>query len=398
MKTLYLDCSMGAAGDMLMGALYDLLSEEQQKEFLAQMENAGFDDVHISAVNDSKCGIQGTHIQVLVDGVEEHQGETHEVAHHHSIEDVKQYIDGLHLPIEAKEAAKKIYEDIAAAESKVHGEPVGEVHFHEVGMKDAIADVLGCVLLMQMHAPDQVVVSPVNVGFGTVRCAHGVVPVPAPATLLLLQGMETYAGEIQGELCTPTGAALLVAFRTRQGHMPNMTIQKVGYGTGNKDFVVANVVRAVLGTTEESESTEECVWELSCNIDDMTAEEMGYVSELLMDEGAKDVYTTAVGMKKGRPGILLTVICAKEDKEKLTQLMFEHTSTIGIREAKFGRMVLKRQVEEVAFSLGKVRVKNASGYGVEKVKPEYEDVKRIAKETGLSLNEVKRILLEETGL
>ena len=238
-------------------------------------------------------------------------------------------------------------------------------------------------------------VSPINVGHGQVPCAHGILPVPAPATVILLEDMLCYSGDVEGELCTPTGAALLSYYKTECGPMPVMKMEQVGYGTGKKDFPVANVLRAMLGESTQETST---VVELCCNIDDMTGEEIGFACELLLQEGALEVYTTAVEMKKNRPGILLTVLCSQEQVGYMEKLLFKHTSTIGLRKRQWDRTTLERESKQVAFSLGLVNVKVSTGCGVTKHKVEYEDLRKIATEHGLSLRQVKEVLYQETEI
>lgn len=397
MKTLYLECNMGAAGDMLMAALLEL--HPNQEDFLERINKAGLCGVTITAQKTEKCGILGTHMKVDIAGQEEacesvHGHEhchNHEHGHgsshvHRGMQDILAIVEGLELPEEIKTDIKNIYQLIARAESGVHGKDVTEIHFHEVGMMDAIADITGCVMLMHELGIEKVITSPVNVGFGFVHCAHGILPVPAPATALLLEGIPCCAGQIEGELCTPTGAAVLKYFTDEFAKMPQMAIQKIGYGMGKKDFAAANCIRAMLGETEENENQ---ITELCCNLDDMTPEEIGFASELFLENGALDVYTTAIGMKKGRPGILLTVMCRREDKDKMAGLLFKHTTTIGIRETVHNRMVLERREYEKQTEAGNVRMKECEGFGIKKVKPEYEDLKKIAKETGMSLQEIK---------
>lgn len=411
MRTLYLECNMGAAGDMLMSALSELVPDKEA--FYTRLNEIGIPDVEISWEKAVKCGITGTHAKVLVHGQEEesedihaHEHGTHsqEEAHHHhheeehahehthhhaGLQDIYAMIEGLKLTEEEKDDIRRIYLSIAEAEGKVHGRDVSDIHFHEVGRADALADIAGCVMLMHELKPERVVVSPINVGFGEVRCAHGILPVPAPATALLLEGIPCYAGRIEGELCTPTGAALLRYFADEFSQLPIMRIEKTGYGMGKKDFAAANCVRAILG---ESEEDTEQVTELCCNLDDMTPEELGYASELLLEQGALEVFTTPVGMKKSRPGILLTLLCKTTEKQKFAELLFKHTTTIGIREHTCNRMVLKRSEKQKQVAGSTVRIKVSEGYGVTKEKPEYEDLKKLAEETGLSIRELKQQL------
>ena len=288
-----------------------------------------------------------------------------------------------------KADAKAVYALIAEAESAAHGRPVSEIHFHEVGTMDAVADVVAVCLLMEKLSPDHVVVSPVHVGSGYVRCMHGILPVPAPATALILRDVPTYGGQVQGELCTPTGAALLKHFATRFGDRPVMKTRAIGYGMGKKDFERANCVRAFLG---ESEGEREAITKLECNLDDMTGEDISFAMERLFEAGARDVYTQAIGMKKSRPGVLLSVICLPEDADRMAEIMMKHTTTLGIRRQDLSRYVLSRSVETVPTSLGDVRVKHARGMGTDREKPEYEDLAALAARHGLSLEQVRREL------
>ena len=398
MRILYLDCSMGAAGDMLMAALYELLDDKQT--FLDTMRGLGLPGIEISAEPAVKCGITGTHMKVLVHGSEaldalhdhlhEHAHEhshDHEHHHHTDLHEIEHLLSHLDLPQTVRDDALAVYHRIAEAESKVHGRPVDQIHFHEVGTLDALADVVGVCLLMHLLAPEKVYASSVHVGSGQVRCAHGILPVPAPATALLLAGVPIYGGAIQGELCTPTGAALLTHFVTKFGELPAMRLLKSGYGMGTKDFPAANCVRAMLG--EQDAPTEE-ILELSCNLDDCTGEAIGFAMERLLDAGALDVYWTSVGMKKNRPGILLTCMCRPLDREKMVELLFRHTTTLGVRESAFRRYTLSRESKTIQTPDGDIRVKVSTGYGVVREKPEFDDLAKIARETGKSLSELQK--------
>ncbi len=393
MKTIYLDCSMGAAGDMLMAALYELLPEKEA--FFEKMNALGLSGITLSAEPSVKCGITGTHMRVLVHGEEEGaahahtHGHSHDNEHEHThagLHEIEHRISHLALSETVRENVLAVYRSIADAESRVHGVPVDEIHFHEVGSLDALADVTGVCLLFEMLAPEQVLCSPVHVGSGQVRCAHGILPVPAPATARLLEGIPVYGGSIRGELCTPTGAALLRRFVTRFGAMPPMCMEKCGYGMGAKDFEAANCVRAILGQTLASGGQ---ITELACNLDDMTPEDVGFAMERLFEGGALDVYTTPVGMKKNRPGVLLTCMCRQDSVEEMVRLLFLHTTTLGIRASVCDRFTLSRRQYTVQTAQGDVRIKESSGWGVCRRKPEYEDVARIARATGRSLEDVR---------
>ena len=411
---------MGAAGDMLAGALVSLLSKEEQESFIKMINNIGVDGVKVSLSDDAKCGITGKHFKVEIDGVEEHSHDVHEHEHHHEHEQEHghhhEHGDGHNdndnhghhhhgtdpFPKELETVAEKldcpndiqkVYELLAEAEAKVHGKDVSEIHFHEVGMKDALIDIASVVYLMNKLKVDKVVVSPVNVGFGKVKCAHGILPVPAPATAELVKGIPTYAGRFEGELLTPTGAALLKYYADEFSYQPLMNVIKCGYGTGNKNFESANVVKAVLGEVTD-ELISENVIELNCNVDDMSAEDMAYATKTLIENGAKDAFVTPVIMKKGRSGMLLTVLCSAIDKERFVSLIFKHTSTIGIRVKETERIILNRHEETVHTKLGDVRVKYSEGYGVKREKPEFEDLRKLAEENNISVAEARKIFYD----
>ena len=411
---------MGAAGDMLAGALVSLLSKEEQESFIKMINNIGVDGVKVSLSDDAKCGITGKHFKVEIDGVEEHSHDVHEHEHHHEHEQEHghhhEHGDGHNdndnhghhhhgtdpFPKELETVAEKldcpndiqkVYELLAEAEAKVHGKDVSEIHFHEVGMKDALIDIASVVYLMNKLKVDKVVVSPVNVGFGKVKCAHGILPVPAPATAELVKEIPTYAGRFEGELLTPTGAALLKYYADEFSYQPLMNVIKCGYGTGNKNFESANVVKAVLGEVTD-ELISENVIELNCNVDDMSAEDMAYATKALIENGAKDAFVTPVIMKKGRSGMLLTVLCSAIDKERFVSLIFKHTSTIGIRVKETERIILNRHEETVHTKLGDVRVKYSEGYGVKREKPEFEDLRKLAEENNISVAEARKIFYD----
>lgn len=477
MRTIYLDCGMGAAGDMLMAALLELCPEKKEK-FLGKMNGLGLPGVKVEAEPAVKCGITGIHMNVTVFGEEEesedvhdhghththsheacepiaadglhshvhshdghehhhgdqcahsheghehhhedqsahsHEGHTHHHedhdahshAHHHgdhvhshdghghshhhhhhsTMAGIASIIEGLDIPAPVKEDMKAVYALIAEAEAHAHGMPVDQIHFHEVGTMDAVVDIAGVCLLFHELGADQIIASPVHVGSGHVHCAHGILPVPAPATAHILQGIPVYSTQVQGELCTPTGAALLKHFVKEFREMPVMTTSKIGYGMGKKDFERANCVRAFLGDTAE---TGDEIAELSCNLDDMTAEAIGFAEEALFEAGALEVYTIPVGMKKSRPGILLTCMCRREDEEKMVELLFRHTTTLGVREHISRRFTLKRREETVETAYGPVRKKISQGHGVTRAKLEYEDLAAIAKKTGRPLEEIRK--------
>lgn len=383
MTTLYLDCGMGAAGDMLAGALLELLPHKEA--FLQKMNALGIPGVTVSASESVKCGVTGTHFTVKVGQVEEDDHLHDHHSHTHSgMGEIRDIVSAMPIPTMVKLDILAVYQEIAQAESHVHGVPVDQVHFHEVGAMDAITDITAVCLLLHELEADRIVASAVHVGSGTVRCAHGVLPVPAPATAEILKDIPIYAGTISGELCTPTGAALLKHFASEFGPMPAMAVSTIGYGMGKKDFPQANCVRALLGMTQEQTGE---VLELRCNIDDMTGEALGYALEKLLEQGALDAFTTAIGMKKSRPGTLLTVLCREADKDKMVHLLFRHTTTLGIRETVCRRYTLERRTETVDTKYGPIRKKVSTGYGVRREKLEYDDLVKAADRNGLSLTE-----------
>ena len=464
MKTLYLECNMGAAGDMLSAALLELYPDPAG--MVDRLNALGIPGVSFEQESVEKCGIRGTHLKVTVCGEEEesldvhsHTHEHHEHTdhishdhdhshdHHHShshgdhdhshehdhsdhhhgehthghshshvhrnLEDIRQIVNKLDLPEAVRGDVLKVYSLIAEAESHAHGRPVTEVHFHEVGSMDAVADITAFCLLLSLIGPEKVVVSPIKIGFGEVRCAHGILPVPAPATAWILRDVPVYAGNIRGEMCTPTGAAILKCFADEFGSLPQMQISKVGIGCGKKDFEQANIVRALLGEMEDSSKTtgtekpedrqagsgdrsRETVLELSCNLDDMTPEAVGFAMEELLEAGALDVYTIPVTMKKNRPGFILNCLCRESMREKILSLMFLHTTTLGIREYLCNRYTLQRRVRTVTTDLGEVRCKTADGWGVSRRKYEYEDLAAIARKRGISLAEAVRLTEKST--
>ena len=453
MKLLYLDCGMGAAGDMLGAALAELLPDDARDAFTSELNAAGIPGVHVSLDPSVKCGITGTHLTVTVNGTEEKEGgHSHSHDHHHdhshrSLHDIHHIIDDLKLPEAVRTDILAVYRLIAEAESKAHDKPVSEIHFHEVGTMDAIADIASVCLLLHKLAPDQIIASPIHVGSGQVKCAHGILPVPAPATAYILKDIPIYSGSIQGELCTPTGAALLKHFVTRFDQMPLMTPASTGYGMGTKDFPAANCVRAILGEsfaenqpeqpacipaapasaaaptstatpTPEEAAITETICELSCNVDDMTGEDIAFAIETFLQNGALDAFTVPCTMKKGRPGVLVTVLCKDHDQKQMTKLILQHTTTLGVRSAEKKRWILSRTESETVIpddmlanvtapnmpagskahelkTTGNdrtIRSKTSTGFGITRNKYEHDDLEKIARTYGLTLAQVRALL------
>ena len=305
---------------------------------------------------------------------------------------IHRIIDALPVSEKVKSDVRAVYGIIAAAEAKVHGKPVELVHFHEVGAMDAIADVASVCLLMERLGADKIMASPIHLGSGTVRCAHGVLPVPTPATADILQGVPCYGGEVRGELCTPTGAALLKHFAVEYGPMPVMRTHKIGIGIGTKDFGRCNCLRAFLGETEGSKDT---VLQLNCNVDDMTGEAMGYALEKLFEAGAADAFYTPIYMKKNRPAYMLSCICPEAKAEAVTRAIFRHTTTLGVRRIVCERSILSRRAYTVETEIGSIRVKCSEGFGVKRVKPEFDDLKAIAEEKNMSISDVEALIKQE---
>ena len=498
MKLLYLDCGMGAAGDMLGAALAELLPDDARDAFTSELNAAGIPGVHVSLDPSVKCGLTGTHLTVTVNGTEEKEGghshshehshhdhqhdhahdhshshdhqHSHSHDHHHdhshrSLHDIHHIIDDLKLPEAVRTDILAVYRLIAEAESKAHDKPVSEIHFHEVGTMDAIADIASVCLLLHKLAPDQIIASPIHVGSGQVKCAHGILPVPAPATAYILKDIPIYSGSIQGELCTPTGAALLKHFVTRFDQMPLMTPASTGYGMGTKDFPAANCVRAILGESfaenqheqpacspatpapttapastatpasatapapttapastatpaPEEAAITETICELSCNVDDMTGEDIAFAIETFLQNGALDAFTVPCTMKKGRPGVLVTVLCKDPDQKLMTKLILQHTTTLGVRSAEKKRWILTRTESETLIpddmlanvtspdmpaeskahelkTTGNdctIRSKTSTGFGITRNKYEHDDLEKIARTYGLTLAQVRALL------
>lgn len=404
MKTLYLQCAMGASGDMLTAALASLLPDPAG--FADEIRALGIPGITASIERASSLGMAGWHARIAFEGQEEddhlhhhHHGDAAPHHHHHhahaSLADIEAKIEALPVSGRVRSQAKAVYGRIARAEAEVHGAEPGDVHFHEVGTADAICDVVSVCLLMERLSPEKVVCSPVCVGSGLVLCAHGFLPVPAPATAKLLKGIPVYGSRFQGELCTPTGAALLSFFASEFGPMPAMTPLKEGCGIGTREFPEPNCLRAILGESEASDGEKDIVRELACNIDDMTAEDLALARDLLLEAGALDAWVTPAVMKKGRAGAMLTLLCRPEKEAELKRLVFRHTTTLGIRAHTASRDMLRRSFSEVETEDGKFRVKTAEGFGERRAKPEFDDVAEAVRRTGKPASAIRAAILKE---
>jgi pyridinium-3,5-bisthiocarboxylic acid mononucleotide nickel chelatase len=456
-KTLYFECGMGAAGDMMTAGLLELLDDSARADFLKRLNNAGIPGVDVRVESAVKCGITGTRVVVSVDGHIEgdehhhdnnhrHDDHHHHIDHHHDnnhnhddhhntnhhhdndhhtndnnhhnddhrhndYSNIERLVNSLRISDNAKKNAISVYKLIADAECYVHGKPVDKIHFHEVGDMDAVADIVGVCMLIDELAPAQILASPVNVGGGSVRCAHGVMPVPSPAAAYLLRGVPIYGNDGGGELCTPTGAALLKHFVGKFCNMPTISVDKIGYGMGKKDFERANCLRVYIGSVVNNINStngindnsginniihpNDQIAELVCTIDDMTPEAIAFAQETLFTAGAVDVYATPTVMKKGRAGIILTCLCRINDKDTIIPLIFKNTSTLGVREYIVNRHILHREQSTIQTKYGEVRIKSASGFGVKRSKPEYDDVAAIAREYGVAFGNVLKEIIDE---
>ncbi len=400
-RVMYFDCFSGAAGDMVLGALLDAgLPIDQLRAALGSL---GVDyEVHPTRV--LRAGVSATHVEVRPKGRERHH---HEHEHHHhdhgqgahvhthdhrSLAEISHRIGHSALSAAGKAKAVALFRRIAEAEAAIHQMPVDQVHLHEVGAPDSIIDIVGAVFGLEWFGIDDIVASPLNVGGGTVQIAHGTFPVPAPATLRLLDGAPVYSSGVHGELVTPTGALVITGYARSYGPMPAMTVQKIGYGAGTRDREGApNVLRVVIGERAEAAGVSatagadghESVVRIECDIDDMNPQLFGPVGDRLTAEGALDVFLTPVVMKKGRPGTLVTVLAPEDRRARLCEVLFRETTTIGVRFDVVQRETLERRWVDVSIPGGSVRVKVAGRGGeVLNAAPEFDDCVRVADATG----------------
>ena len=392
MKLLYFDCFSGAAGDMILGALIDAgLPLSELKRALGTL---AVEDWDISADRVVKCGITATKFRVhehapAVAGSHAASSGGHR---HYHVAGIKRRIDQSALSDDARSRAKALFDRLAAAEAAIHDMPVEKVHLHEVGALDSIVDIVGAVFALDWFGIDRIVSSPINLGSGTVKTAHGIYPVPAPATLRLLGDAPVYGGEIRKELLTPTGALLLTHYASSFGPMPAMSVEKVGYGAGDADLEgMPNVLRVVIGESSEAHAAME-VAVIECEIDDMNPQIFGALMDRLYSSGALDVFYVPVQMKKNRPGTLMTIVARPAEREVLVDLVFRETTTIGVRYRTMARECLDRETITVGTPLGPVRFKVASRNGrVLNAQPEFEDLVRLAGEHSRPIKEVQAL-------
>ncbi|WP_321405185.1 nickel pincer cofactor biosynthesis protein LarC [Maridesulfovibrio sp.] len=396
MNILYYDCFSGISGDMNLAAMIDLGVDP---EFLqAELSKLRLDDeFSLKISQDSRKGIFGTRVDVELSHHHhhdhDHHGHTH--GHHHhehrNLRDIEKIINNSNLSDQVKSTSLAIFKRVAEAEAKIHGRTVYEVHFHEVGATDSIVDIVGAAICFHQLEIDQVWCSSIELGGGFINCAHGMMPVPAPATSEILAGLPSTQGAVQKETTTPTGAAILAELVDNFSDSPHMVVQKTSYGIGHRDNEIPNVLRVQLAEISQQADALPTVPArlLQCNIDDMTGEMLGAALEQLMEDGAMDVHFTAIVMKKNRPATTLSLLCSAEDEDKFKRLIFKHTTTLGIKSTDLEKTVLDISFDKLETPLGTVTMKNAILDGkVIRSKPELEDCRALAKKHGISLNEV----------
>jgi pyridinium-3,5-bisthiocarboxylic acid mononucleotide nickel chelatase len=419
MRIAYLDCFSGISGDMFLAALIDAGVSPKLFEDTVAALNIGA-KLEISKVN--RSGISATKVDVIVNGKKDspretragapaphhhHEPHTHDHPHGRGLTEIREIIRHSTISAAAKTTAIAIFEKLGAAESKIHNVPVDKIHFHEVGAADALVDIICAAVGAEALAVDEFICSPLNVGGGTIHCAHGTFPVPAPATVELLKGAPVYSSGIQSELVTPTGAAIVATLATRFSAFPEMKIEKTGYGAGTRDFPAhPNVLRLTVGEASKcgagaparegsATTAQDTITVLEANLDDLNPQVFGYVMDRLLEAGALDVFATPIQMKKSRPGSLLTILATPEDAAKLTEIVFAETTTLGVRRREESRQILARQWTTVPTRFGDVRIKIASLNGtVTSYAPEYEDCRRLAAEQKVPLKTVMNEAME----
>lgn len=394
MKTLYFECFSGISGDMTLGALLDLGIDQNQ--FLKELNKLSVEGFSVQIRKTIKNGIQALDVNVCLDEPCHHHEQEHH-HHHHShhehihrnLFDVNKIIDDSGISDHAKSLAKKIFMRVAKAESSVHGKPLEEVHFHEVGALDSIVDIVGTAICIDLLQPDQILSSVVNDGFGFTTCQHGIIPVPVPATAEIFahSSVLSHQIDVEMELVTPTGAAIIAELPTQYGPRPEMKILKIGIGAGKRNSKIPNILRVFLGETEEKSKTE-TILVAETNLDDCTGELLGRTMEQLFQAGARETYFTPVFMKKNRPGYLLTVLYDKEKQNEIEKILFLETTTIGIRIREEKRVCLPRQIKQISTPYGQLEVKEISYQGNIIHYPEYESAKKLAEQNHVSIKEI----------
>lgn len=381
-KLLYYDCFCGISGDMHLGALLDLGVDSGY--LIRELSGLKIDDeFEIAAVRTQKNGITGTKADVIL----KNRNPEHHT--HRHLQDIRAIIEGSALSGAVKQSSMRMFEKIAEAEGKVHGVSKEEVHFHEVGAVDSIVDIVGAAILLDALKPDRILSSPVQVGGGYVECAHGLIPVPAPATVEILTGIPMKSGLVPFETATPTGAAILACNAEEFTERMNFTVRKIGYGFGTRDFKVPNALRVFWGETSDEDEGEQIL--LETNIDDMNPEFYSFVEEQLFKAGALDVFKTPIIMKKGRPAVKLSILTGAAEEKKMTEIIFRETTSLGLRRFRVGKVRMEREFLTLPTKYGAVTVKKAYDQGKQvKYKAEYEDCKKAAETSQVPLAQVYR--------
>lgn len=393
MRVLYFDCSSGISGNMTLGALMELIDEPDYLQ--NELNKLHVDGYHLHVSKTKKNGITGTYVDVHLDHEyhhdhhhKHHHDHRHEHSHghhdHRNLFDVNHIIDESKIDEKAKELAKKIFLRVALAESKVHNETLENVHFHEVGAIDSIVDIIGTAILITKINPDKIMSSVVNDGYGFIECAHGTISVPVPATSEIFAASQVKSRQIDidTELVTPTGAAIIAELAESFGTMPVMNVTKIGWGCGTKDLKIPNVLKVSMGTIE---SQGEEVVVIETNIDDCSGEVLGFTMEQLLNNGALDAFFTPIYMKKNRPAYRLTIVCHEGKLEEMKDILFKQTTTIGLRYRLEQRTVLEREIIELSTPLGLVHAKKVYHQDQVYIYPEYEDVKELAIKNNISI-------------
>lgn len=399
MRVLYFDCFSGISGDMTLGALIDLGIDVEL--FRRELNKLGLTGYKISFQKKTQFGISGTDVDVILDAPDQAEtGHTHWHAHHsRNLKDIELLINASLLNERVKSFSVKVFREIAGAEARVHQTTIDAVHFHEVGAIDSIVDIVGTAICLDLLGVQAVFSSPLHDGQGFIECQHGILPVPVPAVMEILAdnnvSIPIVSENINTELVTPTGAGIIKCLANSFGNRPPMIINQVGYGLGKRETGRLNALRIAMGTLyEEKEQLEEII-SLETNVDDMSPELLGYMMERLLENGALDVFYSPIYMKKNRPAILVTVLVKVEHEEKIAAIIFQESSTLGIRRTIVNRYCLNRDMVNIETEFGTVRVKVASSGTIRKVSPEYEDCRELAKKTGLPLQKIYQMVLEK---
>lgn len=392
MEILYYDCFAGISGDMNLAAMLDLGVPKDY--IIGELKKMGDLPFELKISRQKKNGIEGTLVDVVLAEEQKRKVSIHHHPEHRSWSNIKKAIEQSGLSNETKELSIKIFERIAVAEAKIHGVPVEKVHFHEVGAVDSIVDIVGAALCINYLRPEAIYASPPQLGGGFVECSHGKLPVPAPATIEILKDIPVLTGGAPVETTTPTGAAILAELVTEFTENIRITIHKTGYGLGHRQLNIPNVLR-VYQATVSVEKYQPQSWIVECNIDDMNPELYDYLIEKLLQLGADDVFLTPVIMKKSRPAITLSVLCAENISESVSRFILTETTSLGLRKFPVSKEMLQRTTEEITIPAGKVRIKHAMQNGkILRSKPEFEDCRRLAAEKNLPVSEIYRQINE----